>query len=168
MSRKCAIASILSRKSMITRLSIAFEDFLGSSIASQVMPSCLKHNLFVAIWIFVAIYTLFGRLWTEKLFFCFFLGGGWHTFRMIALVPSKLKEKFDVWGMKRWWSWKQGKYETRSAFANLLSESTGSSSLLEGGGKYTGTFSSTSSKSLQITSNFSSKGRFIHLKRKRK
>ena len=69
----------------------------------------------------------------------------WHTFRMIALVLSKLKEKFDVWGMKRWWSWKQGKYETRSAFANLLSEGTGSSSLLEGRGKYTDTFPSTSS-----------------------
>ena len=31
-----------SRKFMITRLSIAFEDFPGSSIASQVMPPCGK------------------------------------------------------------------------------------------------------------------------------
>ena len=38
MSRKRAITTFLSRKFMITRLSIAFEDFLGSSIASQVMP----------------------------------------------------------------------------------------------------------------------------------
>ena len=38
MSRKRAITTFLSRKSMITRLSIAFEDFLGSSIAPQVMP----------------------------------------------------------------------------------------------------------------------------------
>ena len=37
MSQKRAIATFLSRKSMITRLSIAFEDFLGSSIAPQVM-----------------------------------------------------------------------------------------------------------------------------------
>ena len=32
--------TFLSRKFRITRLSIAFEDFLGSSIASQVMPPC--------------------------------------------------------------------------------------------------------------------------------
>ena len=38
MSRKRAITTFLSQKSMITRLSIAFEDFLGSSIAPQVMP----------------------------------------------------------------------------------------------------------------------------------
>ena len=36
--RKRAITSFLSRKFMITRSSIAFEDFLGSSIAPQVMP----------------------------------------------------------------------------------------------------------------------------------
>ena len=36
--RKHTITTFLSRKSMITRLSIAFEDFLGSSIAPQVMP----------------------------------------------------------------------------------------------------------------------------------
>ena len=36
--RKRAITSFLSQKFMITRLSIAFEDFPGSSIASQVMP----------------------------------------------------------------------------------------------------------------------------------
>ena len=40
MSGKRAITAFLSRKSMITRLSIAFEDFLGSSIAPQVMPPC--------------------------------------------------------------------------------------------------------------------------------
>ena len=40
MSRKCAITTFLSRKFMITRPSIAFEDFLGSSIAPQVMPPC--------------------------------------------------------------------------------------------------------------------------------
>ena len=38
--QKRAITTFLSRKFMITRLSIAFEDFLGSSIASQVMPPC--------------------------------------------------------------------------------------------------------------------------------
>ena len=36
--RKRAITTFLSRKSMITRSSIAFEDFLGSSIVPQVMP----------------------------------------------------------------------------------------------------------------------------------
>ena len=41
MSRKRAITTFLSRKFIITRLSIALEDFLGSSIASQVMPPCL-------------------------------------------------------------------------------------------------------------------------------
>ena len=40
MSRKRAITTFLSRKFMITRSSIAFEDFLGSSIAPQVMPPC--------------------------------------------------------------------------------------------------------------------------------
>ena len=34
----CAITTFLSRKFMITRSSIAFENFLGSSIAPQVMP----------------------------------------------------------------------------------------------------------------------------------
>ena len=34
--------TFLSRKSMITRSSIAFEDFLGSSIAPQVMPPCRR------------------------------------------------------------------------------------------------------------------------------
>ena len=43
MSRKRAITTFLPRKFMITRLSIAFEDFLGSSIASQVMPPCFKY-----------------------------------------------------------------------------------------------------------------------------
>ena len=41
LSRKRAITTFLSRKFMITRSSIAFEDFLGSSIAPQVMPPCL-------------------------------------------------------------------------------------------------------------------------------
>ena len=36
--RKRAIMTFLSRKFVITRSSIAFEDFLGSSIAPQVMP----------------------------------------------------------------------------------------------------------------------------------
>ena len=40
LSQKRAITTFLSRKSMIMRLSIAFEDFLGSSIAPQVMPPC--------------------------------------------------------------------------------------------------------------------------------
>ena len=40
MSQKCAITAFLSQKIMITRLSIAFEDLLGSSIASQVMTHC--------------------------------------------------------------------------------------------------------------------------------
>ena len=43
MSRKRAITPFLSRKFMITRSSIAFEDFLGSSIAPQVMPPCSPH-----------------------------------------------------------------------------------------------------------------------------
>ena len=38
LSRKRAITTFLSRKFIITRSSIAFEDFLGSSIAPQVMP----------------------------------------------------------------------------------------------------------------------------------
>ena len=38
LSRKRAITTFLSQKFMITRSSIAFEDFLGSSIAPQVMP----------------------------------------------------------------------------------------------------------------------------------
>ena len=40
MLRKRAITTFLSRKFIITRSSIAFEDFLGSSIAPQVMPPC--------------------------------------------------------------------------------------------------------------------------------
>ena len=44
MSQKRAITTFLSRKSMITRLSIAFEDFLGSPIAPQVMPPCKSLN----------------------------------------------------------------------------------------------------------------------------
>ena len=40
LSRNCAITTFLSQKSMITRLSIASEDFLGSSIAPHVMPPC--------------------------------------------------------------------------------------------------------------------------------
>ena len=32
---------------MITRSSIAFEDFLGSSIVPQVMPPCIKLNLYI-------------------------------------------------------------------------------------------------------------------------
>ena len=43
MSRKRAITTFLSQKSMITRLSIAFEDFLGSSIAPQVVPPWYSH-----------------------------------------------------------------------------------------------------------------------------
>ena len=38
LSRKRAITTFLSRKFMITRSSIALKDFLGSSIAPQVMP----------------------------------------------------------------------------------------------------------------------------------
>ena len=38
LSQKRAITTFLSQKFMITRLSIAFEDFPGSSIALQVMP----------------------------------------------------------------------------------------------------------------------------------
>ena len=34
---------------MITRSSIAFEDFLGSSIAPQVMPPCLTLELFQVV-----------------------------------------------------------------------------------------------------------------------
>ena len=41
---KRTITTFLSRKLMITRLSIAFEDFPGSSIASQVMPPCLDES----------------------------------------------------------------------------------------------------------------------------
>ena len=49
MSRKRAITTFLSRKSMITRLSIASEDFLGSLIASQVMPPWLElHSTHIA------------------------------------------------------------------------------------------------------------------------
>ena len=38
LSRKRAFTTFLSQKFMITRSSITFEDFLGSSIAPQVMP----------------------------------------------------------------------------------------------------------------------------------
>ena len=38
LSQKRAIRTFLSRKFTILRSSIAFEDFLGSSIATQVMP----------------------------------------------------------------------------------------------------------------------------------
>ena len=38
MSRKHVITAFLLRTFMITRLSIAFEDLLGSSIAPQVLP----------------------------------------------------------------------------------------------------------------------------------
>ena len=38
MSRKRAFTAFLSPKFMITRSSIAFEDFLGSSVVPQVMP----------------------------------------------------------------------------------------------------------------------------------
>ena len=44
LSRKRAITTFLSRKSMITRSSIAFEDFVGSSIAPQVMPPWYRVN----------------------------------------------------------------------------------------------------------------------------
>ena len=40
LSRKRAFTTFLSQKLMITRSSITFEDFLGSSIAPQVMPLC--------------------------------------------------------------------------------------------------------------------------------
>ena len=45
LSRKRAITPFLSRKFMITRSSIAFEDFLGSSIAPQVMPPWLHPHV---------------------------------------------------------------------------------------------------------------------------
>ena len=41
--RKRAITTFLSRKFMITHLLIGFEDFLGSSIASQVMPPWFRY-----------------------------------------------------------------------------------------------------------------------------
>ena len=44
LSRKRAITTFLSRKFMITRSWIAFEDFLGSSIAPQVMPPWFDTN----------------------------------------------------------------------------------------------------------------------------
>ena len=47
LSRKRAITTFLSRKFKITRSSIAYEDFLGSSIASQVMPPWLWVMYFV-------------------------------------------------------------------------------------------------------------------------
>ena len=56
MLRKRAITAFLSQKSMIPRLSIAFEDFLGSSIAPQVMPPCPRMYFFVAFAI-IAIFT---------------------------------------------------------------------------------------------------------------
>ena len=46
MSQKRAIATFLSQKFMITCSSIAFEDFLGSSIAPQVMPPCSALHCF--------------------------------------------------------------------------------------------------------------------------
>ena len=47
----------LSRKFMITHLSIAFEDLLGSSIAPQVMPHCRPETALNAVvgWILVSV-----------------------------------------------------------------------------------------------------------------
>ena len=51
LSRKRAITTFLSQKFMITRSSIAFEDFLGSSIAPQVMPPCpLEVGFLLCAW----------------------------------------------------------------------------------------------------------------------
>ena len=60
LSQKRAITTFLSRKFMITRLLIAFEDFLGSSIAPQVMPPCPmpigipKYFTFRQLWILLS------------------------------------------------------------------------------------------------------------------
>ena len=48
LSQKRAITTFLLRKFMITRLLIAFEDLLGSSIAPQVMPHWLIDRTSVA------------------------------------------------------------------------------------------------------------------------
>ena len=56
LSRKRPITTFLSRKFMITRLSIAFEHFLGSSIASQDMPHWENtlFRQFIWMWHFVS------------------------------------------------------------------------------------------------------------------
>ena len=47
--RKRAITIFLSRKFMITRSSIAFEDFLGSLITPKVMPPWYTHKFIYSI-----------------------------------------------------------------------------------------------------------------------
>ena len=81
MSRKRAITTFLSRKFMITRLSIAFEDFPGSSIASQVMPPCRLNWVFY--WLTNSIFATYNCLLagTEKSHFwtrdrILWIGGG--------------------------------------------------------------------------------------------
>ena len=56
LSRKRAITTFLSRKFMITRSSIAFEDFLGSSIAPQVMPPWCDLCVRLLVQILVKLY----------------------------------------------------------------------------------------------------------------
>ena len=57
LSRKRAITVFLSRKFMITRSSIVFEDLLASSIAPQVMPPCL------GVWIDILACVLYLGAW---------------------------------------------------------------------------------------------------------
>ena len=45
---------------MITRLSIAFEDFLGSSIAPQVMPPCWLPHTCAGLLGVVVVFVVFG------------------------------------------------------------------------------------------------------------
>ena len=55
----CRKNAQLRRKFMITRSSIAFEDFLGSSIAPQVMPPC--HELIT--WAGNPVWLNFNNIW---------------------------------------------------------------------------------------------------------
>ena len=61
--QKHAITAFLSRKFMITRSSIVFENLLASSIAPQVMPHCRTiiqfHSFFHRIFFFTYLHVYF-------------------------------------------------------------------------------------------------------------
>ena len=98
--RKRAIMTFLSRKFMITRLSIAFEDLLGSSIASQVMPPWfgISLNIFknwlpnhISLHMIVSIYASWIILRTAPPWWCFCLVGlisGWFHFVPCGTVAA--------------------------------------------------------------------------------
>ena len=89
MSRKRAITTFLSRKFMITRSSIAFEDFLGSSIAPQVMPPWMVVVLTQILWKHMAVVSSDERDTIAGEQYC-------HQLKMYQLVKP-LKESTKKW-----------------------------------------------------------------------